>query len=302
MTAPAGRRIVVVGDVALDIVVRLLEPAAVDSDAAARNVITGGGAGANVATWLAEAGAYPVLVARVGDDAAGRDLVDALAAAGVELAVTVDPDASTGTIVVVVTPDGARTMYPDRGANLALVPGDLPSPLGAPGDHLHVSGYALLHQGPRQAALAALREARRAGMTTSVDASSATPLQEVGAPAFTTWTDGVDVLRANLDEARVLVPGVADGASAAQALARRHAVAVVTAGAAGAWVARGSSVHHLPPEPGTVVDPVGAGDALTAGFLAHWTARRDPSLRAALRAGVALAAAAVSRPGARPGA
>ena len=58
-------------------------------------------------------------VGRVGDDEAGRLLTAELAAAGVD--VRVQRGGATGTIVVLVTPDGERTMFPDRGASAALV-------------------------------------------------------------------------------------------------------------------------------------------------------------------------------------
>ena len=58
-------------------------------------------------------------VGRVGDDDAGRLLTAELAAAGVDVRVQ-RRAASTGTIVVLVTPDGERTMFPDRGAAAAL--------------------------------------------------------------------------------------------------------------------------------------------------------------------------------------
>lgn len=290
--------VVVLGDVVLDVVVAVDEPPAPDSDAGARTALSGGGAGANVAAWLARAGSPTALVGRVGDDTVGATQRDELARRGITLHLSTDPAAPTGTVVAITTPDGARTMLTDRGANLQLRPEDLPTPLGGPDDHLHVSGYALLHPGPRPAAVAALMRAREAGMTTSVDASSAAPLRRCGAEAFTDWTAHVDVLRANRAEAAVLVPGATDAAAAARALAELRPLAVVTDGAAGAWVAWEDRCAHVPAASGPVVDTVGAGDALTAGFLAAWAGGAAP--QAALAAGVALAAESVARAGARP--
>jgi ribokinase len=310
-------RVVVIGDVGVDVLVRPLGPAAPDSDVAARTALLGGGAGANVAAWLATLDVPVTFVGRVGDDEAGRGQLAALAAHGVALSCATDPGRPTGTVVALTEPDGRRTMYTDRGANLGLDVADLPRPLGRRGDHLHVSGYALLDEGPRAAARRALADARELGMTTSVDASSSAPLAAVGAARFLRWVAGVDLLRATLDEARVLlgdgsVDGGAlphgavaarlDGASAARALAQRVAggrgTAVVSDGARGAWAASPTGGVHVPAVPVEVVDGVGAGDALTAGFLA---ARRSGSdTVSALAAGVALAARAVGAVGARP--
>src|SRR6185295_20293218 len=107
------------------------------------------------------------------------------AAHGVTPAVAVDPSLPTGTCVVLVAPGGERSMLPDAGANAALSPADLPDDAFAAGAHLHLAGYALLRDGPpREAALAALRRARAAGMTVSVDPSSAEPLVRFGTARF----------------------------------------------------------------------------------------------------------------------
>ena len=58
---------------------------------------------------------------------AGRAVVDDLAAAGVDAAVTIDPDAPTATVVVLVGPGGERTMLSDRGAAARLTTADLPA-------------------------------------------------------------------------------------------------------------------------------------------------------------------------------
>ena len=73
-------------------------------------------------------------------------------------------------------------MVPDPGANLALLEHDVPTDEFAAGDHLHVSGYALLRDS-RDAALHALTTAVAAGMTVSVGAASSAPLEQLGADA-----------------------------------------------------------------------------------------------------------------------
>ena len=164
-------RVVVVGDVMLDVVTRLSGPVAPGSDSPARVAFQGGGQGANTAAWLAVAGAEVALVGRVGADAAGRAAADELGALGVDVRVVVDPERSTGTCVVLVGPGGERTMFPDAGANEGPV--SLGDELLVRGDHLHVAGYLLLREGSRDSALAALGRAQSAGMTVSVDPSSA---------------------------------------------------------------------------------------------------------------------------------
>jgi sugar/nucleoside kinase (ribokinase family) len=222
----------------------------------------GGGSAANVAAWAAHLGTPVSLVCRVGRDARGRDAVDALR--GVDVHVTVDYERPTGTCVVLVGPDGERTMLPDPGANDAPL-GEIPL-----GKHLHVVGYALLRDGPRASALAAIERAQAAGMTVSVDPSSWAMLRPGAIPA-------VDLLLPNEREAS-LVEGEM----------------VVKLGAGGArW-----GDLEVAAEPVEVVDTTGAGDAFAAGFLG---ARLEGAgRRESLEAGCRIAARAVAQVGARP--
>ncbi len=285
---------VVVGDLATDVVAVLSGEPAPGSDRPATIRSRGGGAGANVAAHLAALGVPVVLAGCVGDDAAGAALVAELAAAGVGLAVRTVPGAASGTIVSLVEPGGQRSMLADRGANLELRGDDVPAP--APGGHLHLSGYTLLDARPRAAGLAALAAARAAGCRVSLDPASTGPLRSYGVDRWLADTAGVDLLLPNADEARLLT-GCADVVDAARALAGRHPAVAVTLGADGALWAAGGTVVHRAAQPADVVDTTGAGDAFTAGLLSVWLAGGDPA--AALDAGLARAAAVVGRPGAR---
>jgi sugar/nucleoside kinase (ribokinase family) len=290
------REVVVVGDLATDVVVLLEGSPAPGSDRPAAIRSRGGGAGANVAVHLARLGTPVTFAGCVGDDAAGTGLVAELAAAGVTPAVRTVAGAATGTIVSLVEPGGQRSMLADRGANLALEPADVPVPV--PGGHLHLSGYSLFAPGPRAAGLAALAAARAAGCTVSVDPASTGPLAAYGVRRWLADTAAATLVLPNADEARLLT-GCADPVVAARALAAHHPIAVVTLGADGALWADGGRLVHRPAHPATVVDTTGAGDAFTAGLLSVWLAAPDGDPVAALEAGLARAAAVVTRPGAR---
>jgi sugar/nucleoside kinase (ribokinase family) len=196
--------------------------------------------------------------------------------------VALDPDRATGTCVVLVAPDGERSMLPDAGANAALSAGDLPDFEG--GTHLHLAGYTLLRDGPpREAALEALRRARSAGMTISLDPSSAAPLRAFGPERFLDLAGPMDLLLPNRDEAAVLGP-----------LTSRAREVVVTLGAEGArWTDGKRTVTAPAAGHGPVADTTGAGDAFTAGFLAAWLAGAPPE--DALRTGNTMAARALGR-------
>lgn len=286
--------VLVVGDVATDVVAVLSGEPAPGSDRPATIRTRGGGAGANVAVHLAALGTDVVLAGVVGADPAGAALTAELRAAGVRLAIRAAPGAATGTIVSLVEPGGQRSMLADRGANLELRPEDLPQP--PDGGHLHLSGYTLLDQGPRAAGLAALAAAASAGCTISVDPASTGPLSRYGADRWLADTAAATLLLPNADEARLLT-GSADAEQAARQLAAHHRVVAISLGPDGALWAEGEELVHRPARAATVVDTTGAGDAFTAGLLAAWLAGAAP--QDALDAGLALAAAVVGRPGAR---
>jgi sugar/nucleoside kinase (ribokinase family) len=290
--------VVVVGDLMVDVVARLATPLARGTDTPGRVRRHAGGSAANVAVWLARSGRPVALVARAGDDAFGREAVAELEAAGVDARVALDPERPTGTCLVIVEPDGERSMVPDPGANNALAPSDLPADLLRSGNHLHLAGYTLLREGTRGTGLVALAGARAAGMTTSVDPVAAGLLAVVGPEQFLGWTGPVDLLVPNADEAAVL-SGEEDPALAAPALAAHAREIVVTLGARGALWSDGERVLHEPAAAADVAAPdtTGAGDAFMAGLLSVWRPGADP--RPALAEGCRLGARAVGRSGAR---
>jgi ribokinase len=291
-------RIVVLGDVMVDVVARLSGPVAVGSDSAARIEWGFGGSAANVAAWLVVAGASPILAGRVGDDAQGKAAVAELEAAGVEVHLANDSNEGTGTCIVLVAPGGERSMLPDAGANDALAASDLPDSLLVGGGHLHVVGYTLLREGSRPAALAAISRAKAAGMTVSVDPSSAALLS----PGFLDLAEGADLLLPNAEEAMALT-SAPDASAAGRALADRFSEVVVKLGAEGALWTNGSDEVRAPAVPlasaaSSALDSTGAGDAFAAGLLAARLRGAPPA--EALAEGGALAARAVGIPGARP--
>ena len=302
---------VVVGQWMTDVVAALPGPLREGTDTAAHVAVMGGGAAANTAAWLAHDGRPTTLVARIGDDMLGRAGRAELEAGGVRCALAVDPLRPSGTCIVLVGPDGERTMVPDAGANEGLRPGDLPDDVFQRGRHLHLSGYTLLVDGSRMAGLAALDHARLRGMTTSVDVASVGRLADAGAARFLSWVTGVDVLLANESEAALLAglpqprhDGDLDTARAAAdagaaVLTATAGTAVVKLGPHGS-LARSSegATAWADAEAVDVVDTTGAGDAFAAGFLPAWAA--GEGLVTARERGNGAGAHVVARVGARP--
>ncbi|WP_027935068.1 carbohydrate kinase family protein [Amycolatopsis thermoflava] len=287
-------KVVVVGDAGLDVVARHEGPIVHGGDSRSRVWLAGGGAGANTAVWLAEAGVETTLVARVGDDAGGRTVRAELEAAGVSCAFAVDGEAPTCVVVVLVDGSGQRSMLPDRGAMARFAPADIDPAVLDGADHLHLSGYVLLDPSSRPAGLAALAAAKAAGLTTSVDPQAAALITDPR--AFLADVRGTDLLLPNTEELLALTGSAAP--SAAKALLDDVGAVVVTAGLDGAtWVSADGEVS-VPAEEAECVDSTGAGDAFDAGVLAAWL--RGESTVDVLRSGVRLGARAVTKVGAQP--
>src|SRR5215468_1878039 len=283
-----------------DTVAHAALPLAKGSDTPATVTMHGGGSGGNVAAWLAADGADVAFVGRRGADIAGRNRDMELMGYGVDARLVMDPERPTGMCVVMVTHKGDQTMMSDPGANSALSPDDLPQDLFAPGSHLHVSGYTLLNSGSRQATLAAIALARRAGMTVSVDGASSAPLERVGAEPFLQLTNGATLLFVNGDQARVLT-GREQPEQAARVLNAWYPQVVMKLGPDGAlFYANGRPEPFRVPGPPIerIIDGTGAGDAFCAGFLPAWLDKKPPG--EALASGCRLAARALSLVGARP--
>ncbi|EID55936.1 carbohydrate kinase family protein [Saccharomonospora xinjiangensis] len=287
-------RVVVVGDVGLDIVARHDEPIVYGGDARAAVNVTGGGAGANTALWLRDRGTDTTLVARVGDDAGGRLLRGELEAAGVHCAFAIDPETPTCCVVVLVDAEGQRTMLPDRGANKRFQPSDVTAPALEGATHLHLSGYVLLDPSSRWGGLEALALARRLGLTTSVDPQAAALLTDP--QAFLDDVRGVDLLLPNADELRALT-GSEEPEAARSLLGTVGAVAVTFGLRGAAWV-DGDGIVVAPAEDVPCVDSTGAGDAFDAGVITGWL--RGGAPEAILAQGATLGARAVSKVGAQP--
>jgi sugar/nucleoside kinase (ribokinase family) len=291
-------RVVVVGDLLYDLFAKVDGEVRLGIDTFTPIRAAGGGSGANAAAWLATSGVETHFVGRIGDDVFGRSLEEELQKAGVRAHLARDPSVATGKVFVLVDGTGERTMITDRGAVENLAPGDIPTSLLS-GGHLHLLGYTFSGGSRRETAFEALRLAREAGMTVSVDPSAVPMLEDIGPDRFLAWTRGADLCFPNLQEGSLLA-AVEDPYQIAENLLEHYPAVVLKLGAEGALYTDAEGRRSLvPATPARAKDTTGAGDALCAGFLAAWLAGEAPE--EALRRGVGFAARAVERVGGRPG-
>jgi len=294
--------VLVCGDVINDILAETSAPLVEGQDNPAAITARPGGSAANQAAWMATLGLDVIFAGRAGAQDAEFHRQE-LARFGVASLLAADESVPTGSIVVLVGPDGERTMITDRGANLRLGPPDVPAALLDGAALLHLTGYSFFDPAPRAVALGLVAEARRRGVPFTIDPGSAAFLAMLAPGAFLAWTSDAAVCFPNLDEAEVLAGAEAgrqaDPVSLAAVLTRYYQAVVVKLGADGALVAaEGAEPEQIAARSAVVRDTTGAGDAFCAGFLAAWLT--GSPMTAAVRSGAEAAAVAVSGLGGRP--
>ncbi|MGW4482327.1 sugar kinase [Amycolatopsis sp. NPDC004368] len=249
------------------------------------------GAEANVSVGLARLGHRVRWLSRLGDDSSGAAVLSALRAEGVDVSgVGVDPAGFTGLLLRDDTPGrGIDVQYHRAGSAACSISADFVRTAGLGGARLVlVSGItAMLSPSARDAVLALFELARAEGATIAFDPNVRLKL---AAPAQWRETVGpllpqADLVFAGEDELELLDASAADlivrGVGTVVVKQRDKVARAVTAEYE--W-SQETLVTH-------VVDPVGAGDALTSGYLSSWLRGGSPA--EALLAGAVSAALVV---------
>jgi ribokinase len=245
-----GMVICTLGDLLMDIVVKLAQPLAQGDDTRAETRVAGGGQAANVAAWSAALGAEARFVGKRGADAAGEVAEADLLRRAVDV-LGPPPHGRNGVVVSLVEENGERTMVSDRGVAPDLSADELEPDWFDGCDWLHLSGYSLMREPIGTAAERAAELARERGARISVDLSSVNVIRDFGA----------DRLSERLSKVR---PDVVFGNEAEHGEVEVESEdVVIKRGPHGATF----DGQHYAVVPGEVLDTTGAGDALAAGYL-----------------------------------
>ena len=260
-------QVVTIGDINIDVIAHVPDyPQKGGEGLAEQGHVYCGGSAANTAVALARFGVDVGIIGREGEDVLALLALAALAEAGVDgRCIQRDPQTMTGIMLIAVTPDGERTMFGCRGANVRTDPALLDESYITKARIFHLSGYSLLAVPQREAALRALEAARQAGLTVTAD---------LGLEAVMRVTDRVkailpqvDILFPNQAEAEYLT-GHRDIEGAIESLLD-YGVGTVALklGKRGCAIGSGEGMFLVPGFAIPTVDTTGAGDSFDAGLI-----------------------------------
>ena len=245
------------GDLLLDVIVRLEQPLESGTDAAALTRTGAGGQAANVAAWAASLGAEARFIGKRGDDPAASLAAGELARLGVTVFGPVALGRN-GVVVSIVGKTGERAMASDRGVAPKLSADELEAAWFEGCTHLHLSGYSLMSSPIDDAAQRAVGVARSGGAAISADLASRRVIADYGPKRLRELLQALapELVFANEEEREEIGPAAAT-----------EATWIVKRGAAGCLIERGGERSEFPAVPADVVDTTGAGDAFAAGYL-----------------------------------
>lgn len=261
-------------------------------------VQTSGGSVANTAAVAGQMGAKAAFIGVVADDQFGGIFRHDIRGSGVQYltppAAGGDP---TARCLILVTPDGQRTMNTYLGVSSTLATHHLDPQLIADSAISYLEGFLFYVPHSRDAAIAAAEIAHQAGRRVAISLSDFLCVER-NLEAFRAMVrDHVDILFANEKELAALT-GLDDFEAGAEAVRGQVEIAALTRGELGSVILRGDERVTVAAEPTEVVDTTGAGDAYAAGFMAALVAGENLAT-CGLWASRA-AAETISRMGARP--
>ncbi len=258
-----------------------------------------GGSAANTVAGMAAMGARTAFIGRVAADQLGEVFAHDIRAAGVDYATAPSTGGNpTGRCLIVVTPDGDRTMNTYLGACQELSTPDLDPAAVAAAEILYLEGYLWDPAEPRAAMKKAIEVARANGRKVAFTLSDVFCVEGHRDDFLSLLDSHVDLVFGNENEVKALYQTASLDEAMAQ-LATKACTAVITRSAEGAVVLEGGRRHAVPAQPIVrVVDTTGAGDLFAGGFMAAMV--RGRSMPDCATAGCIAAAEIISHYGARP--
>jgi sugar/nucleoside kinase (ribokinase family) len=260
-----------------------------------------GGSAANTIAGIAHLGGRTAYVGKVKDDQLGAIFAHDLRAQGAvfetPMAAKTAEEQETGRCIILVTPDGERSMNTYLGWSEFLTPADIDPEQMAEAEWIYLEGYRFDGPDSQQAFAKAISACKSAGGRVSITLSDPFCVERHRAAFRRMIIEDTDLLFANRAEMLSMYQTADLDAALALAAAEVEIVAC-TDGANGAFILSGGERWHVASVPTDVVDATGAGDLFAGAFL--WGLTQGHSLETAGRLGCIAASEVISHIGARP--
>lgn len=224
-----------------------------------------GGSASNAARGMAILGGNVSYSSSVGNDAHGHAFAQRLEALKIKNALVQITGATTGTCLVVVTPDGERTLNTHLGACRLYTKHHVPYEDIKQAKLFFSTGYMLDTQEQIDALQAAIDFALLHNVKVAFDVADPFVIVRHGKETILKWIEKTHLVFANNQEAQMLLGK--QGKEAAQELGMRVQIAIVKDGENGAWLCHDEKVTHIPTQKIKAVDTTGAGDMFAAGMM-----------------------------------
>lgn len=259
----------------------------------------GGGSAANTAAGVASLGGRSAFIGKVARDPLGDVFAEDLKLAGVHYGVAPLLDgAATARSMILVSPDGERTMNTYLGACHQLTPADIREDEIGAATVTYMEGFLWDPVEAKKAFVTAAHYAHKHERATSFTLSDPFCVNRYRDEFLDLIrSKTIDIVLGNIEELKALYE--ADFHNSVQAIAKDAELAAITMGAEGAMVIANGEIITVPAFPvAQVQDATGAGDLFASGFLLGYARNRD--LETALKAGCLAASEVISHFGARP--
>lgn len=238
-----------------------------------------GGSAANTIVGIAQMGGAVAYTCSLGSDDLGQQYAADFTQLGIHITSQHTPQTQTGMCLVMVTPDGERTMKTYLGASVQLTPAGVDETLIAQSEWLYLEGYLLTGESTRASAFHALELARKHGTKVAYSFSDGFVVAGFLEYVKRIVTTYADLVFANELEAAAYT-GQRDPQASLRAIVQDCAHACVTCSENGSYIHYDGVTSYVPAFTAQPVDLTGAGDMYAAGVL-YGLARQAPPARAA---------------------
>jgi len=290
------RDILLLGDAIIDTIMPISEFPTPGRDGLASTIkVEIGGAVVNSAIVLENLGQSTILMSSIGDDIWADYIMRNLSERNINVIHLIRKTGSTtGLTFIIVTPDGERTMFSHRGANILINANDINENIFRNAGILHISGYGLIQSPQYDAVMQAIQFAKKFNVDISLDTGLEPVLQNP--EGLRSLLPLISIFISGPQEVKLLLNSSSPEKAADDLLAFGIKEVAIMMGNRGSLLADREQQYPIPVFPVKTVDSTGAGDSFTAGLLYGWVHKL--SLKASATLASVLGALAVTVHGA----